>query len=210
MGHYVYVPEKKTKAHQPGIWNKQKHTEAVMTWLATGNLTQTAAITKVPLPTIKHWRKQPWWKEAVDAFYDDDKQELDAKYQKIVRKALAVMDDRLTNGNFQLDQKTGRILRVPVSLSDSHKVMKDLVDQQQVLRKDQKEEQKQVVESVNDKLVKLAQQFADMAMGKKMKDVSPGNTYEMQQDALEIIETRKEEIREAEIVETVQTDSQGI
>lgn len=198
MGHYVYVPEKKTKAHQPGIWNKQKHTEAVMTWLATGNLTQTAAITKVPLPTIKHWRKQPWWKEAVDAFYDDDKQELDAKYQKIVRKALAVMDDRLTNGNFQLDQKTGRILRVPVSLSDSHKVMKDLVDQQQVLRKDQKEEQKQVVESVNDKLVKLAQQFADMAMGKKMKDVSPGNTYEMEQEALEILETRKEAIRETE------------
>lgn len=203
MGRYVYVRENKTKAHQPGIWNKQKHAEAVMTWLATGNLTQTAAITKVPLPTIKHWRKQPWWKEAVEAFYDDDKQELDAKYQKIVRKALAVMDDRLTNGNFQLDQKTGRILRVPVSLSDSHRVMKDLVDQQQVLRKDKKEEQQQVQSTVNETLMKLAKQFSDMAKGKQMKDVTPGNTYEMEQEALEIIETRKEAIREAETTEVI-------
>lgn len=198
MGRYVYVRENKTKAHQPGIWNKQKHAEAVMTWLATGNLTQTAAITKVPLPTIKHWRKQPWWKEAVEAFYDDDKQELDAKYQKIVRKALAVMDDRLTNGNFQLDQKTGRILRVPVSLSDSHRVMKDLVDQQQVLRKDKKEEQKQVQSTVNETLMKLAKQFSDMAKGKMMKDVTPGNTYEMEQTALEVSRTELETLQASE------------
>ena len=159
-----------------------------MTWLATGNLVQTAAITKVPLPTIKHWKKQPWWKEAVDTFYDDDKQELDAKYQKIVRKALTVMDDRLTNGNFQLDQKTGRILRVPVSLSDSHKVMKDLVDQQQVLRKDKKQEEQQAQVSANETLLKLAKQFADMAKGNVMKDVTPGTTYDMEQTAIQTLQ----------------------
>lgn len=192
MGNWVYVRNNKTKAHQPGIWNKNKHTEAVMTWLATGNLVQTAAITKVPLATIKHWRRQPWWKEAVEAFYDDDKQELDAKYQKIVRKALTVMDDRLTNGNFQLDQKTGRILRVPVSLADSHRVMKDLVDQQQVLRKDKKEEQQQVQTTINDTLQKLAKQFSDMAKGNVMKDVTPGTTYEMEQIAIEALQADKE------------------
>jgi hypothetical protein len=170
-----------------------------MTWLATGNLVQTAAITKVPLPTIKHWKKQPWWKEAVDTFYDDDKQELDAKYQKIVRKALTVMDDRLTNGNFQLDQKTGRILRVPVSLSDSHKVMKDLVDQQQVLRKDQKEEQQQAQVSANETLLKLAKQFSEMARGNVMKDVSPGTTYEMEQAAIQTLQEAEtaQEVSEA-------------
>lgn len=198
MGNWVYVRNNKTKAHQPGIWNKTKHTEAVMTWLATGNLVQTAAITKIPLPTLKHWKKQPWWKEAVDTFYDDDKQELDAKYQKIVRKALTVMDDRLTNGNFQMDQKTGRILRVPVSLADSHRVMKDLVDQQQVLRKDKKEEQQQAQVSANETLLKLAKQFADMAKGKTMKDVTPGATYEMEQTAIEVSRTELETIRETE------------
>lgn len=197
MGNWVYVRNNKTKAHEPGIWNKNKHTEAVMTWLATGNVTQTAAIIKVPLATVKYWKRQPWWKEAVDAFYEDDKQELDAKYQKIVRKALSVMDDRLTNGNFQLDQKTGRILRVPVSLADSHRVMKDLVDQQQVLRKNQVEEQKQVTESVNDKLIKLAQHFAEMAAGKVVKDVNPGNTYEMEQAAIETLRETEDNAQQA-------------
>lgn len=199
MGNWVYVRNNKTKAHQPGIWNKTKHTEAVMTWLATGNLVQTAAITKIPLPTLKHWKKQPWWKEAVDTFYDDDKQELDAKYQKIVRKALTVMDDRLTNGNFQMDQKTGRILRVPVSLADSHRVMKDLVDQQQVLRKDKKEEQQQAQVSANETLLKLAKQFADMAKGKMMKDVTPGTTYDMEMEAEQILQNRLEASGASEI-----------
>lgn len=199
MGGWVYVRNNKTKAHQPGIWNKSKHTEAVMTWLATGNLVQTAAITKIPLPTLKHWKKQPWWKEAVDTFYDDDKQELDAKYQKIVRKALTVMDDRLTNGNFQMDQKTGRILRVPVSLADSHRVMKDLVDQQQVLRKDKKEEQQQAQVSANETLLKLAKQFADMAKGKMMKDVTPGTTYDMEMEAEQILQNRLEASGASEI-----------
>jgi hypothetical protein len=179
-----------------------------MTWLATGNLVQTAAITKVPLPTIKHWKKQPWWKEAVDAFYDDDKQELDAKYQKIVRKALTVMDDRLTNGNFQLDQKTGRILRVPVSLSDSHKVMKDLVDQQQVLRKDKKEEQQQAQVSANETLLKLAKQFAEMAKGNVMKDVTPGTTYDMEMEAEQILQNRLEASGASETVQDTKVSTE--
>ena len=144
--------------------------EVFMTWIATGNLTQTANITKVPYETVKKWRASEWWKEALDDFYADDKQELDSKYQKIVRKALEVMDDRITNGNFQLDQKTGRIVRVPVSLADSHRVMKDLVDQQQVLRKEKHAEQIEHKETVNDRLVKLAEQFAQMALGKQNDD----------------------------------------
>jgi len=172
VGHYVYIKNKKTKALEPGHWPPKKKTEAVLTWLACGNLVQTAAITGVPHVTIKNWRMQPWWKDAVDTFHADDKQELDVKYQKIIRKALDVVDDRLDNGNFMLDQKTGKILRVPVNLRDSHVVMKDLVAQQQVLRKDQKVEQI-TNETVNDKLLKLATQFAEMAMGKKEKVIEP-------------------------------------
>lgn len=176
------------KATEGGHWHQKKKTEAVMTWLATGNLVTTASIIGVPHDTIKHWRKQPWWQEAVDAFYADDKQELDAKYQKIIRKALDVVDDRLTNGNFQLDQKTGKVIRVPVSIGDSHRVMKDLVDQQQVLRQDKPVQQIQA-ETVNDKLINLAKQFAEMAMKKEV--VPQGTTYEMEQMAIEVTESIK-------------------
>lgn len=182
MGHVVYVKNKKTKPYEPGQWSKAKRSEAIMTWLTTGSVVQTAAIIGVPFETVRHWKKQPWWREQVEAFHDDDKQELDAKYQKIIRKALEVAGDRLENGNFQMDQKTGRIVRVPVSLMDSHRVAKDLVQQQQSLRLEKRVETV-AQETINDKLVKLASQFAEMAMGKQVKDV--GTTYEQQMDAIE-------------------------
>ena len=182
MGKWVYKRDWKKKPGDPGMWPEKKKTEAVLTWMTTGNLTQTAAIIGVGLPTVKHWRKQPWWAEIVEGFHDDDKVELDTKYQKIIRKALAVVDDRLENGNFQMDQKTGEIVRVPVSMSDTHRVMKDLVDQQQVLRKD-KTVAVEAKETLNDKLAKLALQFAEMAMSKqKPKDI--GKTYDMELQTL--------------------------
>lgn len=176
MGHYVYVKNKKTKPGEPGHWSAAKKTEAVLTWMATGNLSQTAGIIGVGYDTLKNWRKQPWWAEIVEGFHDDDKIELDTKYQKIIRKALSVVEDRLDNGNFQMDQKTGKISRVPVNMSDSHRVMKDLVDQQQVLRKDTKAPE-QTSESINSKLLKLATQFAEMASPKKPLKLS-GEVYE--------------------------------
>ena len=163
--------------------------------MATGNAVTTASITAVPLPTVRNWIKQPWWKEMKDSFYADDKQELDAKYQKIIRKALDVTEDRLDNGNFQLDQKTGKVVRVPVSIGDSHRVMKDLVDQQQALRQDKTAE---VVaqEAVADKLAKLAEQFAKMTGRKVEKVVNPGQTYEHQMDALEVLDALQHERQE--------------
>lgn len=168
------------------MWPQSKKTEAVLTWLTCGNLTQTSHLIGVGLPTVKSWRKQPWWQEQVDEFRDNDKVELDARYQKIIRKALDVVDDRLTNGNFQMDQKTGQIVRVPVSISDSHKVMTDLVAQQQKLR-DDKQTETIALESVNDKLKKLAEQFQTMAGGgKKLEKV--GEVYEVLEETSEAIE----------------------
>ena len=132
---------------------------------------------------MKHWRKQPWWLEAVTEFRDDDKTELDARYQKIIRKALDVVDDRLENGNFQMDQKTGQIVRVPVTMSDTHRVMKDLVDQQQQLRSDRNQDVGST-ETINEKLVKLASQFAEMAL--KNNKPKETNTYEMMEEVTEL------------------------
>ena len=174
MGKWVYKRDWKKKPGDPGMWPQSKKTEAVLTWMTCGNLTTTSALVGVGYPTLKLWKRQPWWKEAIQGFHDDDKTELDARYQKIIRKALAVVEDRLDNGNFQLDQKTGRILRIPVAMTESHRVAKDLVQQQQAFRQE-KSNEVAVNETINDKLVKLASQFAEMAMG-KAKTV---NTYDM-------------------------------
>ena len=152
-------------------------------------MTQTSVMLGVPLPTLNLWKKSTWWKDIVDGIHDDDKVELDAKYQKIIRKALVVVEDRLDKGNFMMDQKTGQIVRVPVSMADTHRVMKDLVDQQQVLRLDKKQEEVSL-ETVNDKLKKLAEQFETMAgSGKKLLKV--GQIYEVEGEANALFQERE-------------------
>ncbi len=165
MGKYVYVREKKTKANQPGWWPEKKKIEAVTAWMSSGSLPIASATTGVPLETIRSWRKMPWWKEIEQQIKDEDNQELDSKFTKIVRKTLDVIEDRIDNGNFQLDPKTGRVLRVPVNLRDTHRVMSDLVDKRRVIRNEPTKVESN--EGVNDRLVKLAAQFAEFALGKK-------------------------------------------
>ena len=189
IGHYVYKRDWKKKTGDKGLWPQSKKTEAVLTWLTTGNLSQTGVMTGVPLQTLNLWKKSTWWKDMVDGIHDDDKVELDAKYQKIIRKALVVVEDRLDKGNFMMDQKTGQIVRVPVNMSDSHKVMKDLVDQQQLLRLDKKQEEINL-ETVNDKLKKLAEQFQTMAGGGK-KLLKVGQIYEVEGETNAILQERE-------------------
>ena len=177
MGKYVYVREKKTKAHQPGWWPEKKKIEAVTAWMGSGSLPIASATIGVPLETIRTWRRMPWWKEIEQQIKDEDNQELDAKFSKIVRKTLDVIEDRIDNGNFQLDPKTGRVLRVPVNLRDTHRVMTDLVDKRKVIRNEPITTNS--AEGVNDRLVKLASQFAEFALGNKGTELKQrGEIYE--------------------------------
>ena len=93
---------------------------------------------------------------------------LDGRLSKIVNKALAVVEDRLDNGNFQYDPKTGGNVRVPVNLRDSMKATADLMDRREILR--QQPMQEQIEKTVDDRLAKLADEFARFA---KAKDVTP-------------------------------------
>ena len=170
---------KKTKPGQPGWWPESKRIEAVTAWLSSGSLPIAASITKVPLNTLKDWRKTEWWKDIEHQIKDEDNQELDSKFTKIIRKTLDVIDDRLDNGNFQFDPKTGRVLRIPVNIRDTHRVMSDLVNQRRLIRHEPTHIT-ETKENTNDRLVKLAEQFATFALGKQKDDMKivSGNIYE--------------------------------
>jgi hypothetical protein len=170
----VYVRNKKTKAGQPGWWPERKKIEVCTAVMSTGSVPIAASMTGVPIETIRTWRKMPWYKEMEQTIKDEDNQELDSKFSKIIKKTLDVVEDRLENGNFQFDQRTGKIIRIPVGLRDTHRVMTDLVDKRKVIRNEPITTSAN--EGVNDRLVKLASQFAEFALGHKnteMKIVGP-------------------------------------
>lgn len=147
-------------------WSDEQKTEAAKTYLLVGNLALTARMLGIPEITMKVWKKSDWWAELIRELRSQEKMELSARTKKIVGAALTVVEDRLVNGDFQYDQKTGEVVRKPVNLKDAHKVAIDL--QERADKLEAMESGTYVAEEtkVENKLLMLAEKFAEMATKK--------------------------------------------
>ena len=160
MKHRSTVKPAKGNVH----WSDKQKMEAVNSYLLLGNLALTARLLNIPEITLRVWKATTWWKTLVEEAKLQEKMELSARVKKLVDASMSVVEDRLANGDFQFDQKTGQIIRKPVNMKDAHKVAVDMQNQRDLLEKSEKVVQTE--EHVEDKLLKLAEKFADMATKK--------------------------------------------
>lgn len=121
------------------------------------------AVTGVPRQTIRIWKMQQWWKDLEKEILQDEEQELDAKLSKIIDKSLDAVTERIQNGEFILDSRTGTIKRVPVRLRDVHKVAIDLVDKRNLIRGKPTSITERI--STEDVIRKLAEEFKSFIKG---------------------------------------------
>lgn len=133
-GKLIYVKMNKTKAGQLGHWKEAKRIEAVTLWLSTGSLSETGRLLGIPYKTLEGWKSQDWWKELVAKIQSEQDQQLDAKTSKIIDKALAGLLDRIENGEYIYDQKTGKTKQMPAKLRDLNFAFNTLLDKRQLLR----------------------------------------------------------------------------
>lgn len=173
MGYWTYVRNKKTKAGERGIWPEKKRIECVTTYLTTGKLSLTSAMTGVPIETLRVWKRSEWWKKYSDEMQYEDTVELDRKLEKVMNSALDQVMDRLENGEYMYDPRTGKVKRIPVKLRDVNKVATDMVDKRQLIKKVAKEKQEPQQQITADHLLKLAQEFSKFVTGKQPED-KPG------------------------------------
>lgn len=164
-------------------WPEKKKIEAVTTYLALGKLPFVAQVTGVNYETLRHWKKQEWWMEMEDLVRTEENQELDSKLSKIVNKSLDVVVDRLEHGDFTID-KLGKVHRVPVKLRDASKVSTDLLDKRSLIRKEPVRQVAEKQESINERLLSLAEQFAAIALGKDPTKTEKVVTGEIIEDAI--------------------------
>lgn len=179
-------------------WSEKKKIEAVTTYLALGKLPFVTQVTGVPHETLRHWKKQEWWKDLASQIRTEDNQELDSRLTKVVDKSLEVVVDRLENGEFFMD-KTGKVHRVPVKLKDATKVTADLLDRRSLLRKEPTKQLAEKQESINERLLGLAEQFAAIALGKdprKTEKIIEGEVIDA------VPNQREEELQEGTLLGT--------
>lgn len=162
------------KKKDPGVgtghYSDAQKMDLVKSFLVTGNLMASAASLNIPYVTAKHWKKSEWWQELTSDLKTEDRVVLSDKLKKIVNKSLAITEDRLENGDFIYDQKTGEMIRKPVSMKDAHKVTVDLIDRRQVL--EDKPVEATSVESVAAKLDAIAEKFKLISSSKPVVNVT--------------------------------------
>ena len=156
-GKFVYVKAKKTKPYEGGHWSdkiKLKAVDMVMQGITTRLI---SVELNVPYKTVEQWRLQPWFKEIIKSRQEDDNNKLDDKLTKIMHTSLETIADRLENGESIRDERSGKIVKVPVKMRDANTAFNTLMDKRQLIRKlptQIKDDQ-----SVNQQLQTLADEF---------------------------------------------------
>jgi hypothetical protein len=171
-----FVP-KRTKSKKAGWYSDSHKLEAVKLWLITGNLATTAAALNIPLVTIKSWRYTKWWPELADEIRREGQIQLSQGLKKVAEKALEVTIDRLENGDWQYDPKTGQMVRKPVLMRDANRVANDMLDKH--LKLDERPQQEEALKATQDRLQALAETFAGFA--KKVRKIEVIDAQEVRE-----------------------------
>jgi len=160
-------------------WSDDQRMEAIQSYLLLGNLALTSRILGIPEITLRVWKASDWWKDMVQEVKTQERIQLSHRMKQIVNASLTVVEDRLLNGDYQFDQKTGQTVRKPVNMKDAHKVAVDLQERQDLLEKASSAEVLVKDESVEQKLLSLAEKFAELATKKIDQKVNEHRTVDV-------------------------------
>lgn len=144
--------------------------EAVTTYLALGNLVLTASVLKIPEVTLRLWKSKDWWKDIEGELRVQEDIQLSSRLKRIIESTLSATEDRIKNGDWIYNNKTGELQRKPVNMRDVHKVTMDMVDKREHL--DGKTPTGVAMEQIDDRLKKLADKFEQIAAGRRPIEVT--------------------------------------
>ena len=178
------------KRHKPNTtWSQESRLQAVSQYLVLGNMALVSSMTGIPHQLLRSWKGQPWWKEMENEVRLTENIEMDSKLSKIVDKSLDAVIDRVENGEFFYDQKTGQVRRKPASLKDVAKVSVDLLTKRELLRGNATERKETTQVSVTEQLKQLALEFArwqqpQSTIDVEMVEIVPSGTEQDKDDAV--------------------------
>ena len=142
-----------------GNWTWDSKVAFVQRMLIHGNIRKASEELSIPITTINSWKTSEWFPQLVSEVKLQQKLETSNKLNQVVERGLDIVMDRMVNGDYVLNNKTGEVIRKPVQLRDASRVATDILGKKLILEKTQTEEHVQV-DTVNDTLKKLASEYA--------------------------------------------------
>lgn len=155
------VRKKATDGPQARYSDIQKF-EAVAAFMTLGNMAMVAQATNIPHDTLRHWKQTPWWKDLEEQIRKQARVEVSGKLKRIIDKAFTLVEDRLENGDWVYNPKTGDIRRVGVSAKTAGDILTKSIDRQIILEKIQEAPETRE-EAVLDRLASIEQRLIEAA-----------------------------------------------
>jgi len=168
--------------NKPYSWDKKVQT--VSSWMMLGDMSLVAALVKIPHQTIRLWKTQDWWKEVEGTIRESENIQTNSKLKKIVEKSLDTVMDRLEEGDFQYDPRTGKFVRKPVLLRDAAKAAEVMMHRKALMS--QIAEQKLAQPSVEEALKRIAAEFVKLAKGDNEQSSPEAIAKELQERVREL------------------------
>lgn len=144
-------------AAKPDVdWNRRLR--AVEMYNVLGNLRAVSEKVGVLYDVLADWKRSEWWAELIEEVRNTRRSKMGNNLTEIVEGSIDVIKDRLDNGDLVLNNKTGELIRKPVSMKDAAQVANNLLTRQMQLEELQ-EKLNVHKETVQDTLKKLADEF---------------------------------------------------
>lgn len=159
----VATPRRRATTARKQPWSDSQKMEAVKAYMVLGSLKLVAGALKIPFDTLKVWKLSEWWKTLEEELRVQDDLQLSTRLQKIVNRSYDVIEDRLENGDFVYDQKSGTMRRKPVAMRDAHRVAVDLMEKRDILVTRHMDGNSVTKDKIEDTLADLARNFAKIA-----------------------------------------------
>jgi hypothetical protein len=150
-------------ARKRGHWSDSQKLEAVQSYLILGNLKLVSGALKIPYATLRLWKSSEWWKQIIEDLKIQEDLQLSTRLKKIITKSYDVIEDRMENGDFVFDQKTGEMRRKPVGVRDATEVARQLEERREKAVERHMGEKTITEDKIEKTLASLAEQFAKIA-----------------------------------------------
>lgn len=152
---------------KPVKWHsQQKRIQAAAAYAATGSNQLASEISGVPAGTIAQWKTTDWWADLLDKVRRENDDELDTKFTRNIDKTVALINDRLENGDYFYNAVTGEITRKPIGGKDLGVLVSIMVEKRELLRG--RKGKLADSQSINQRLEKIAGDIRKLVGGSKL------------------------------------------
>lgn len=139
----------------------QTKMDVVARYMLLGNLRVVSEQLDIPYATLADWKRSEWWPDMVEQLRRQKKQKTADTLGKVIETSVDILQDRLENGDWVYDQKTGQAVRKPVSAKDAQTITNQLLQRQAQLE-DIIDKNSHKQETVQETLALLAKEFSKM------------------------------------------------